>query len=653
MAKKFSELPSASALTGTEIVAVVQDGVSKRTTSQDIADLTQTFFRGKYISLAALEAAIPTGEDGDYAIVDAGSGTDASQYIWDADEGWVQSSGVGTVVSVTGQSVNNTDPSNPVVNAWPLSGTEPTGFGGNVVIPGNGFNVALGQSGDRMGDYRVWASGTARIDGTGAAGIQSDGDVDMTSNAGILKLGASGHIITDNNAIKKGLQTAATGYVTDPRSYTDKEYVDASITSAVTSALEGLKWKEPVRAISTSNITLSGAQTIDGVSVVAGNRVLVAGQTTATDNGIYVAAAGSWSRSSDANSASELEGATVTVQEGTTNANTTWTQTTDGITLGSSNIVWSQFGSSVPNASQSVAGKVEIATTAEAKAGTTAGGTGADLVIRPDVLREKLRANRTVTGTDSIVQGDSEGLIYFNSASAFNFTIDQLVIDSYTSFINIGAGTVTFVNGTGVTISGATTLKQGQSGAIFYRSATAPLITVSAEVVGLQDLYVPASSMYPRTSNGCAAVAQSEIATSLVNLLTLDFDQTTQEFAQFTISLPRNWNNGTVTAKFYWTASAGTGGVVWAISGGAYSDDDALTASLGTAQTIADTLIATNDMHITSATSAVTLAGSPADADFLAFQISRNPADESDTLTADAKLIGIVLTLTTDSAVAG
>jgi hypothetical protein len=74
---------------------------------------------------------------------------------------------------------------------------------------------------------------------------------------------------------------------------------------------------------------------------------------------------------------------------------------------------------------------------------------------------------------------------------------------------------------------------------------------------------------------------------------------------------------------------------------------------LGTAQTVTDALTATNDLHITSATSAITLSGSPADADFLAFQISRNPADGSDTLAADAKLIGIVLTITTDAAVAG
>ena len=171
-----------------------------------------------------------------------------------------------------------------------------------------------------------------------------------------------------------------------------------------------------------------------------------------------------------------------------------------------------------------------------------------------------------------------------------------------------------------------------------------------ASVIGLQDLYIGAVAMWPRVTNGCAALAKTEMATSLLNIQSLDFDQTTQEFCQFTIALPRNWNNGTVTAIFYWTAAAGTGTVQWGISGGAYSNDDALTVALGSAQTADDTLIATNDLHISPATSAITLAGTPADADFLAFQISRNVA--SDTLSADAKLLGVVITLTTDTGVA-
>lgn len=168
--------------------------------------------------------------------------------------------------------------------------------------------------------------------------------------------------------------------------------------------------------------------------------------------------------------------------------------------------------------------------------------------------------------------------------------------------------------------------------------------------IGTQDLWIGAGAMWTRTTGGCAALAKTEMTTSLVNIQSLDFDGTTQEFAQFTLSLPRNWNNGTVTAKFYWTAASGSGTVQWGISGGAYSNDDALTVALGTAQTVDDTLIAANDLHITDATSAITLAGSPADSDFLAFQISRNPA--SDTLAVDAKLLGVVITLTIDAATA-
>lgn len=80
-----------------------------------------------------------------------------------------------------------------------------------------------------------------------------------------------------------------------------------------------------VRAATTANITLSGAQTIDGVSVVAGDRVLVKSQSTGSQNGIYTAAAGVWARSEDRIQAAML----VSVQEGTVAADTVWTLTTN------------------------------------------------------------------------------------------------------------------------------------------------------------------------------------------------------------------------------------------------------------------------------------------------------------------------------------
>lgn len=168
--------------------------------------------------------------------------------------------------------------------------------------------------------------------------------------------------------------------------------------------------------------------------------------------------------------------------------------------------------------------------------------------------------------------------------------------------------------------------------------------------VGSQDLFIGAAAMWPTTTGGCAAIAQTELATSLVNIQSLDFDQTTEEKCQVTISLPRNWNNGTITAKFYWTAASGAGDVIWGIKGGAYSNDDALTVAMGTEIETTDTLIAANDLHISSASAAVTLAGTPADADFLAIQIARKAAAAGDTLTADAKLLGVVITITTDAA---
>lgn len=120
---------------------------------------------------------------------------------------------------------------------------------------------------------------------------------------------------------------------------------DAVTKAQLDAAVQGWKWKEPVRAATTANITLSGAQTIDGVSVIAADRVLVKNQSTGADNGVYVAASGSWTRAGDFDAASELVGGTVFVSEGATNGNSTWTMTTDGpITIGSTAMVWTQAG---------------------------------------------------------------------------------------------------------------------------------------------------------------------------------------------------------------------------------------------------------------------------------------------------------------------
>jgi len=107
--------------------------------------------------------------------------------------------------------------------------------------------------------------------------------------------------------------------------------------------IAGLRWKDPVKAVATANITLSAAQTVDGVALVVGDRVLVVGQTDAKTNGIYVVAAGAWARSADADSAAELLNAACFVSGGTAKGDTAWVCTTDSIALGTSNLTFVQF----------------------------------------------------------------------------------------------------------------------------------------------------------------------------------------------------------------------------------------------------------------------------------------------------------------------
>jgi hypothetical protein len=100
-------------------------------------------------------------------------------------------------------------------------------------------------------------------------------------------------------------------------------------------------FKSSVRVATEANITLSGTQTIDGVSLVAGDRVLVKEQTSAQNNGIYVVSAGTWSRAADANSADSIAGGLVAVEEGSTyNGQMLQTSFSLADTLGTTAMYW-------------------------------------------------------------------------------------------------------------------------------------------------------------------------------------------------------------------------------------------------------------------------------------------------------------------------
>ncbi len=130
--------------------------------------------------------------------------------------------------------------------------------------------------------------------------------------------------------------------VGDPSSNTDaanKQYVDAFV--------RGLSWKNSVVAASTANVTVSSApSSLDGVTLSANDRVLLKNQSTASENGIYVfaSAGAALTRATDADSAAELAGATVTVTQGSTNADKVFRLITDSITLGSTSLSFTELG---------------------------------------------------------------------------------------------------------------------------------------------------------------------------------------------------------------------------------------------------------------------------------------------------------------------
>lgn len=120
---------------------------------------------------------------------------------------------------------------------------------------------------------------------------------------------------------------------------------DAATKAYVDAARSGLDVKVSCRAATTANITLSGTQTIDGVAVIAGDRVLVKDQSTGSANGIYVVAAGAWSRSTDADTDAEVHAGMFTfIEEGTVHADSGWVLSTNNpITVGSTALTFTQF----------------------------------------------------------------------------------------------------------------------------------------------------------------------------------------------------------------------------------------------------------------------------------------------------------------------
>jgi len=213
------------------------------------------------------------------------------------------------------------------------SGSIGTGF---TAIPNSALendSVTVGTTEISLGSSSTTLAGLTQVD---------INNIRITGNT-ISSTDTDGNVVLDpNGAGTVNVSSARITNLADPTSAQDaatKAYVDATRS--------GLDVKDSVRAATTANITLSNTQTIDGVALAVGNRVLVKNQDTASENGIYVVASGAWTRATDADNSPAGEvtsGMFAFVEQGTVNADSGWVLTTDGaITLGTTSLAFVQF----------------------------------------------------------------------------------------------------------------------------------------------------------------------------------------------------------------------------------------------------------------------------------------------------------------------
>lgn len=464
----------------------------------------------------------------------------------------------------------------------------------------------------------------AALDGTAGLLEQTGGDTFVRRAMGV---GASTSVLTradgDGRFLKLdgGTLTGAltlSGDASTSLQPVTKQQFDA--------ALLNLGRRTSVRVATTANITIATAlnngDTLDSVTLVTGDLILVKNQTAPAENGVYVVGA-SPARSSEFDTFDEHAGALIAVEEGTAGADTLWLSTANrGGTLNTTSIPFTRLffsaytvASTLTLTGQEIALNLSSANTWAAaqtfpNTGLKVLDTNAShsLILSPG---SNLTADRTLT----ITTGDASRTLTmtgnFSMSGSFNLTL-------------------TVTADTNVTLPPSGTL------------------ATTTQFIGKQSIPLPAPSWVARTTNGAASFS-TELATNDVMIRGYDFDTSTAEAIQIAFPFPKQWNESTITFRVFWTAASGSGGVAFSLRGRAASDDDAMDGSWGTDVTVTDTLITANDMHVSAESTAVTIGGSPAVGDMIFLELQREVANGSDTLAADARLLCVEIFITTDA----
>ena len=269
-------------------------------------------------------------------------------------------------------------------------------------------------------------------------------------------------------------------------------------------------------------------------------------------------------------------------------------------------------------------------------------GTNPDIYTLPagDVT---LTGTQTLTNKTLTAPKIGTNILDTNGNELINLTATGSAVNEIT-IANAGTGvTGPVISATGETNVGINVNPKGTG--VFNSGGSA------VKIAGKETMWVPASAMYASTTNG-AAPAQVETTALRPDMKVMDFADSADDHAQFSVAFPKSWNEGTITYQCFWTPSTtNTGDCIFGLQGVACGDSDTIDVAYGTAVNVTDAGIGTvEDQQVSAESSAVTIAGSPAVDQQTYFQIFRDANAGGDTYTGVARLLGIKIFFTTDAA---
>jgi len=396
------------------------------------------------------------------------------------------------------------------------------------------------------------------------------------------------------------------------------------VTAQILAAINNIDIKNSVVTVATSDITLSGEQTLAGL-LTSTSRVGVVGQSTASENGIYVTAAGAWTRSTDADQDSEVNNGMAYFVSGagsTLSGNLYLLITPDPITVGVTSLLFIE----VP--------KIELGTTS----GTACEGNDSRLPTQDENDALVGTSGAPATGNPYVTDADSRN----SDSRAPSGSASGDLTGSYPN-PTVANDAVTYAKIQNVVANNVILGNDNGAGSEIQELTQAEARTIIG-VQSTSNFWLSAEGGKTTVANGAV---REEVSFDGILFDAIKFAQAVSQNWCWALFLPEDYDGGTIIANYHWYSPSTVENVVrFRIKGKAFSEGDSMATGFGGLISQNDTNLSTADVYAVSAsTNAITISNAGTGRK-MQINIERAGDTGQDTLLADAYLLGVMLTYT-------